>query len=137
MPGQGVFALVLATGCRQYRKRACRSGWWGTDWRHPRGRSCRAATCRTSLVAEPLHGHVAAKRLVPWSIGLGGIFSGLTELLDGAFIIFLVYEAAAKACALAIYGASADHGRIGFMRPTNKLLFLGGLKGKFWLADAQ
>jgi hypothetical protein len=46
------------------------------------------------------HGRVVARRLVPWSIGLGGIFFGLTELLDGGFNIFLAYEGAAMAGAL-------------------------------------
>ena len=58
------------------------------------------------------HGRVVARRLVPWSIGLGGIFFGLTELLDGAFIIFLVYEAAAMAGALAIYSFLAATHRL-------------------------
>ena len=49
------------------------------------------------------HGRVVARRLVPWSIGLGGLFFGLTEFLNKGFIIFVVYEAAAMASALAIY----------------------------------
>ena len=44
-----------------------------------------------------------AQRLVPWSIGVGIAFFGITELLSGAFIVFLVYEAAALASALFIY----------------------------------
>lgn len=48
-------------------------------------------------------GRVVAGRLVPWSLGVGIIFFGLTEFLDGGFIIFLVYEAVAMAGALAIY----------------------------------
>lgn len=58
------------------------------------------------------HGRVVARRLVPWSIGLGGIFFGLTELLNGAFIIFLVYEGAAMAGALAIYSFLAATHRL-------------------------
>jgi hypothetical protein len=58
------------------------------------------------------HGHVVARRLVPWSIGLGGFFFGLTELLNGAFIIFLVYEGAAMAGALAIYSFLAATHRL-------------------------
>jgi hypothetical protein len=48
-------------------------------------------------------GRIAARRLVPWSIGLGAIFFVLTELRNGGFILFIVYEAAAMAGALAIY----------------------------------
>ena len=58
------------------------------------------------------HGRVVARRLVPWSIGLGGFFFGLTELLNGAFIIFLVYEGAAMAGALAIYSFLAATHRL-------------------------
>jgi Family of unknown function (DUF6962) len=50
-----------------------------------------------------LHGRVVAGRLVPYSIGLGGIFFWLTEFLKGEFIIFVVYEALAMGIALAIY----------------------------------
>jgi len=48
-------------------------------------------------------GRVVAVRLVPWSIGLGIIFFGLTEVLNGSFIVFTLYEAAAMAGALLIY----------------------------------
>ena len=48
-------------------------------------------------------GRVVAMRLVPWSIGLGIIFFGLTQVLNGKFIIFILYEAAAMASALVIY----------------------------------
>jgi hypothetical protein len=48
-------------------------------------------------------GPAFARRLVPWSIGLGGVFFGVTQLLDGAFIVFVVYEAAAMTSAFAIY----------------------------------
>jgi hypothetical protein len=58
------------------------------------------------------HGHVVASRLVPWSIGLGDTFFGLTELFDGGFIIFLVYEGAAMAGALAIYSFLAATHRL-------------------------
>ncbi len=58
------------------------------------------------------HGRAIAKRLVPWSLGLGGIFFGLTEFLKGGFIIFLIYEAAAMASALAIYSFLAATHRL-------------------------
>jgi Family of unknown function (DUF6962) len=48
-------------------------------------------------------GRVVAGHLVPYSIGVGGIFFWLTEILNGEFIIFVVYEALAMAIALAIY----------------------------------
>ena len=48
-------------------------------------------------------GRVAAGRLVPWAIGLGAAFFGLTELLSGTFILFDVYEATAMVITLAIY----------------------------------
>ncbi|HEV2438081.1 MAG TPA: hypothetical protein VG077_18965 [Verrucomicrobiae bacterium] len=48
-------------------------------------------------------GRIVAGRLVPCSLGAGAVFFGLTEFLDGGFVIFLVYEAVAMAGALAIY----------------------------------
>jgi hypothetical protein len=58
------------------------------------------------------HGRVVARRLVPWSIGLGGIFFGLTELFNGGFIVFVVYEAVVMASALAIYSFLATTHRL-------------------------
>lgn len=49
------------------------------------------------------HGRAAAVRLVPWSIGVAIAFFGLTEMLDGAFIVFVLYEAAGMAAALLVY----------------------------------
>jgi hypothetical protein len=49
------------------------------------------------------HGRVVAGRLAPYCIGVGGIFFWLTEILNGEFIIFVVYEALAMAMAFAIY----------------------------------
>jgi hypothetical protein len=57
-------------------------------------------------------GHALARRLVPCSLGVGAIFFGLTEFLDGGFIIFLVYEAVAMAGALAIYSFLAARHRL-------------------------
>ncbi|OGQ85945.1 MAG: hypothetical protein A2512_01260 [Deltaproteobacteria bacterium RIFOXYD12_FULL_56_24] len=48
-------------------------------------------------------GRVAAMRLVPWGIGVSAAFLGLTALLGGAFIVFIVYAAAVLLSALAIY----------------------------------
>ena len=49
---------------------------------------------------------------VPWGLGLGVIFFGLTEFLNGAFIIFVIYEATAMAGALAIYSFLAASSRL-------------------------
>lgn len=48
-------------------------------------------------------GPALARRLVPWSVALGAVFFGLTELLRGSFIIFVVYEASVMVGALVIY----------------------------------
>ncbi len=48
-------------------------------------------------------GKVAAKRLVPWGIGMSAAFLGLTALLGGKFIVFIVYAAAILLSTLAIY----------------------------------
>ena len=58
------------------------------------------------------HGPAFAMRLVPWCLGLGGIFFGLTEFFNGAFIIFVIYEATALAGALAIYSLLAATHRL-------------------------
>ncbi len=48
-------------------------------------------------------GQAVAKRLVPASVITGAAFFGLTELLSGAFTVFIAYEAVALVSALAIY----------------------------------
>lgn len=48
-------------------------------------------------------GRVTAMRLVPWSIGVSAAFLGLTALLGGKFIVFIVYAATIMLSALAIY----------------------------------
>jgi len=50
-----------------------------------------------------LRGRVVAKRLVPLSIGLGVIFFGVIEILNGAFIVFVLYEAVIMATVLTVY----------------------------------
>jgi len=57
-------------------------------------------------------GRVVAVRLVPWSIGLGIMFYGLTEVFDGQFIIFIIYEAAAMTSAWVIYSFLAATHRL-------------------------
>ena len=57
-------------------------------------------------------GRAAAVRLVPWGIGAGAVFFGLTEFFGGAFIVFGVYEAAAMVTALAIYSFLAAMHRL-------------------------
>jgi hypothetical protein len=48
-------------------------------------------------------GERAARVALPWAIGVGAGFAALTQLLGGAFVIFVVYEAAAMVAALAMY----------------------------------
>ena len=48
-------------------------------------------------------GLAVAKRLVPWSIGLGIIFFGVTEVFSTAFIVFVLYEVIAMTVSLVIY----------------------------------
>lgn len=48
-------------------------------------------------------GRVAALRLVPWGLGVSAAFFGLTALLGGKFLVFIVYAAAVLLSALAIY----------------------------------
>ena len=48
-------------------------------------------------------GKVAAKRLVPWGLWVSAAFLGLTALLGGTFMVFIVYAAAILLSALAIY----------------------------------
>ncbi|MDX2478728.1 MAG: hypothetical protein QNK24_00155 [Desulfuromusa sp.] len=57
-------------------------------------------------------GRAAARRLVPWSIGLGIIFFLVTEIFSDAFIIFVFYEAVAMTVSLMIYS---------FLAATNRL----------------
>ncbi|MDB6028083.1 MAG: hypothetical protein JWM68_4306 [Verrucomicrobiales bacterium] len=48
-------------------------------------------------------GQAFARRLVPWGILVGAAFYGMTELFDGAFIVFVIYEATVLVSALGIY----------------------------------
>ena len=48
-------------------------------------------------------GRRVALWLLPWSIGIGFVFFVLTALLNGGFLIFVIYEATAMLIALAIY----------------------------------
>jgi len=57
-------------------------------------------------------GRAVAIRLVPWAIGLGGIFLVVTQFLKGGFIIFVIYETAAMVSALAIYSFLAATHRL-------------------------
>jgi hypothetical protein len=52
-------------------------------------------------------GRNTAKRLIPWSIGVGIVFFSVIEFLHGKFIFFLVFEAAATVGALALYSSLA------------------------------
>ena len=57
-------------------------------------------------------GRRAARRLVPWAIGVGLAFYVLTRVVDGGFLLFLVYEAAAMVGALVLYGRLAINHRL-------------------------
>jgi hypothetical protein len=57
-------------------------------------------------------GEAAARALFPWAVGIGASFSALTQLLGGAFLIFVVYEAAAMVAALAMYAFLSTTGRL-------------------------
>lgn len=57
-------------------------------------------------------GKIAARQLMPWFIGIGVVSYVLTQLLGGAFVIFLLYEAAAMVSALVIYLLVAHSGRL-------------------------
>ena len=48
-------------------------------------------------------GRAEAMRLVPWGIGVSAAFFGLTALLGGKFIVFIVYAATVLLSTLAIY----------------------------------
>jgi hypothetical protein len=52
-------------------------------------------------------GEAAARRLLPWALGVGLLFSVATQLLGGAFLLFIIYEGAATVTALAIYARLA------------------------------
>ena len=48
-------------------------------------------------------GRAVALRLVPWGLGVSAAFFGLTALMGGPFIVFIIYAAAVLLGALAIY----------------------------------
>ncbi|MBA3028842.1 MAG: hypothetical protein FP816_08525 [Desulfobacteraceae bacterium] len=48
-------------------------------------------------------GRDTAKRILPWSIGMGVLFFGITEVFNGAFLVFVVYEATVMVTALIVY----------------------------------
>lgn len=48
-------------------------------------------------------GENASRALLPWAIGTGVAFFALSQLLGGAFLIFVVYETVAMVVALGIY----------------------------------
>jgi len=57
-------------------------------------------------------GEGAARAALPWAIGAGASFATLTQLLGGAFVIFVAYEAAAMVATLAIYLFLATSARL-------------------------
>jgi hypothetical protein len=48
-------------------------------------------------------GAAAARGLLPWALGVGVLFFALTQLLGGAFVLFILYEGVATGVALGIY----------------------------------
>lgn len=57
-------------------------------------------------------GRTAATRLVPWSIGVGVAFFGLTQFFSGGFGLFVAYEAMVMVSALVIYSRLAATHRL-------------------------
>lgn len=57
-------------------------------------------------------GEATARALLPWALGIAVSFFLLTQLLGGAFLIFVAYEAAAMLAALAIYVCLGTAGRL-------------------------
>jgi len=58
-------------------------------------------------------GEATARWLLPWALLAAVGFFAASQLLGGAFAIFIAYEAAATLTALAIYGALASRGAPG------------------------
>jgi len=57
-------------------------------------------------------GWTPGRRLLPWAVAAGVALVAVTQLLGGAFLIFIVYEGAALLAALAIYVLLAVRGRL-------------------------
>ena len=57
-------------------------------------------------------GEAAARALLPWAVGIGVSFFAVTQLSDGAFLIFVLYEATAMLAALAMYVFLSTTGRL-------------------------
>ncbi len=58
-------------------------------------------------------GEPTARWLLPWAVAAAVAFFAASQLLGGAFVIFLAYEGAATLAALAIYGTLAAKGMPG------------------------
>jgi hypothetical protein len=50
-------------------------------------------------------GETVARAALPWALGVGVLFFAATQVLSGAFVLFIVYEGVAICAALAIYVA--------------------------------
>ena len=57
-------------------------------------------------------GERAARTVLPWAVAIGTGFFALTQILGGAFLIFVVYEGVAMVAALAIYIVLGTSGRL-------------------------
>jgi hypothetical protein len=58
-------------------------------------------------------GTAAARQFLPWAIAAGVAFVGASQLLGGAFVVFVIYEGVAMLGALAIYVLLAVRGAPG------------------------
>jgi hypothetical protein len=50
-------------------------------------------------------GEAMSRGVLPWALAAGVLFFALTQILGGAFLLFIVYEGAATGVALIIYSA--------------------------------
>lgn len=55
-------------------------------------------------------GEPVAQRMLPWAMAVGLAFFAASQLLGGAFVLFIVYEGVATTAALAIYATLAIRG---------------------------
>ena len=63
-------------------------------------------------VTYDMWGVAAARRALPFMIGVGLLFFGVTRLISGAFLTFIIYQAVAMLFALGVYGWLAVTGQL-------------------------
>jgi hypothetical protein len=69
-------------------------------------------------------GEPTARMVLPWALGAGVLFVAATQLLGGAFALFIVYEGAATMAALAIYATLAARGGLAGAGPIAAGIFI-------------